>query len=247
MENIGAQGFRWFIARVEDINDPEKTGRVRIRVISLHSENKAQLPTDRLPWARILMHPTSASLNTVGLSPTGIEKGSTVVGFFMDGHECNLPVIMGTLYGNDLPVETIGNDISNRKDNLLPNEPEPSVTRTVYPNNKVLKTKSGHLIEIDDTPNNERINLYHKSGTYVEITSDGRLVIKSVGDVIDLTAKNKFEYIKGDYTLKVDGNISIDGSSVTICQGTQFAARIGDDVDLNTGKIISGSSKVKIG
>ena len=247
MINIGADGFRWFIARVEDINDPEKYGRVRIRVIGLHSDNRAELPTLRLPWARLLMNVNSPSVSNIGVSPTGIEVGTTVVGFFIDGNECNLPVIMGTLYGTDLPMETTGIDKSTRSDNLLPGEPGPSIGQSVYPNNKVLKTKSGHLIEIDDTPNNERINLYHKSGTYVEITSDGRLVIKSVGDVIDLTAKNKTEYIKGNYTLKVEGSITIDGADVNICNGSQAAARVSDSVDLNSGKIISGSSKVKIG
>lgn len=259
MDNIGAQGFRWFIARVEDVKDPEKNGRVRIRVISLHSENKGQLPKDNLPWARVLMPVTSPSLNGVGTSPTGIDVDSTVVGFFLDGNECNYPVVMGTLYGTDRPDETVGIEKTSRNDRKLPGEPGPAVENTpldvIYPNNKVIKTKSGHIMEVDDTPNFERINLYHKSGTYIEINNEGRLVIKAVGDVIDLTAKNKTEYIKGDYNLSINGNMTVrvtgriilDGDSASICGGTEKAARIGDSVDVGIGKIISGSSKVTIG
>lgn len=36
---------------VEDINDPEKAGRVRIRVLGIHSDNKAYVKTEQLPWA----------------------------------------------------------------------------------------------------------------------------------------------------------------------------------------------------
>jgi hypothetical protein len=258
MENIGAQGFRWFVGKVEDIKDPEKNGRVKVRIFNVHSDNRAQLPTDRLPWARLMMPVTSASLNSIGVSPTGIEVDSTVIGFFLDSDECNFPVVMGTLYGTDRPNESIG--ISNRSgDRLEPYEPAPSIDSTpldsIYPNNKVLKTKSGHILEFDDTPNYERINLYHKSGTYIEINNEGRLVIKSVNDSLELTTKNKIEYVKGNYTLEVkgnlsikaDGNITINGATVDINNGEKAAARVDDSVNLVTGLITSGSSTVKIG
>lgn len=36
---------------VENVNDEEKAGRVRIRVLGIHSDNKAYVKTDELPWA----------------------------------------------------------------------------------------------------------------------------------------------------------------------------------------------------
>jgi hypothetical protein len=36
---------------VEDVNDPEKAGRVKIRVLGVHSDNKAYVKTEQLPWA----------------------------------------------------------------------------------------------------------------------------------------------------------------------------------------------------
>ena len=37
---MGFNGFTWWIGVVEDNNDPEKLGRVRVRCLGLHTENK---------------------------------------------------------------------------------------------------------------------------------------------------------------------------------------------------------------
>ena len=59
-------------------------------------------------------------------------------------------------------------------------EPE-SAFNGAYPYNKVTQTESGHIIEVDDTPGSERIHIYHKSGTYVEIDSNGSMVKRTKG------------------------------------------------------------------
>jgi len=58
-------------------------------------------------------------------------------------------------------------------------EPISLSDKSKYPNNSVIETKSGHVIEIDDTPGNERIRMYHKSGTYIDFRPDGSKVEKS--------------------------------------------------------------------
>lgn len=253
MLNLGQNSYRWFIGRVEDIKDPERLGRVRVRVQNVHTDNTANVPINQLPWAVLIMPVTSPSLNGVGISPTGIEVGTTVIGFFLDGNECNYPVIAGTIYGIDRPNETIGIYNNNRNENRVGTEPGPAAVNQerIYTNNKVIKTKSGHILEVDDTPDFERISVYHKSGTYIEIDSSGRVVIKSVGDYYDITAKNKIEYIGGNYTLKVEGDIRINGKTINLNNGTNGAARIGDivpdsETDGSQG-IGEGSSTVFIG
>ena len=42
----GRQGFIWFTGIVEDVNDPAQLGQVRVRIIGLHSEDKALAPTE---------------------------------------------------------------------------------------------------------------------------------------------------------------------------------------------------------
>ena len=43
-EYLGFNGFIWFMGVVEDILDPLKTGRVKVRCLEWHSENKQEVP-----------------------------------------------------------------------------------------------------------------------------------------------------------------------------------------------------------
>lgn len=95
-----SETFSWFIGVVEDRNDPKRLGRLRVRVFGDHTADKTKIPTEDLPWAQIMLPPTSASLGGVGVSPTGIQQGSWVVGFYMDGPSKQTPFIMGSIHGN---------------------------------------------------------------------------------------------------------------------------------------------------
>jgi len=67
-----------------------------------------------------------------------------------------------------------------------------------YPHNKVMETESGHIFEIDDTPGEERIHIYHKSGTYQEINKDGRKVNKVIDDNLTVVEGSDNRYVKED-------------------------------------------------
>ena len=47
--HMGLDGFIWFIGVVENRNDPSQMGRVQVRCISFHTDNKNDLPTEDLP------------------------------------------------------------------------------------------------------------------------------------------------------------------------------------------------------
>ena len=96
---IGFDGFVWFQGVVEDRLDPEKLGRVRVRILGLHTENKTEIPTEDLPWAYPIQPITSAAMNGIGETPVGPVEGTWVVGFFRDGQNCQEPVIFGTIAG----------------------------------------------------------------------------------------------------------------------------------------------------
>ena len=255
-KSVGEEGFRWFIGRVEDRNDPEKIGRIRVRAFNVHGDD-TEAPTSTLPWATVLLPVASASLKGVGISPTGIQVGSTVFGFFMDGNETTMPVIVGVIPGvGDLSLFAIERNALNRE----PLGPEPpSAYRAKYPYNKVVQTESGHLFEVDDTPDNERIHTSHRSGTYQEVNFEGNRVNRIVGNDYEIVQKNQKIYIvgdvdievKGNYKLNVTGNVTINGKTVNINNGSMGAARIGDsvpdtEVDGPQG-IGEGSSTVFIG
>jgi uncharacterized Zn-binding protein involved in type VI secretion len=252
VQSVGEEGFRWFIGVVEDRDDPLKQGRVRVRIYNVHGDI-VETPKNTLPFAVVLMPGFSASLNQVGVSATGLQIGSTVVGFFMDGNDTMMPVIFGVMPGqNDMPKLAAGQSTINKQ--LLGPEPA-NAFNARYPYNKVTKTESGHVIEIDDTPNFERLHTYHKSGTYSEIDHTGQRVNRIVGDDYEIVERNKTIYIngnvninvKGSYSLNVDGPISINGSTVNINNGTQGAARVGDTADTQDNGDLEGTNIIQTG
>lgn len=84
---------------VEDrTSDPLKLGRCKVRVLGLHSANKADLPTADLPWAIIMQPVTSAAMSGIGQSPTGLVEGTIVVVMFTDQYK-QQPIIIGSIGG----------------------------------------------------------------------------------------------------------------------------------------------------
>lgn len=81
-------------------------------------------------------------------------------------------------------------------------EPKRDYVEPVYPFNHVHETESGHILELDDTPDKERIHLYHRKGTRVEIDKDGNYIEKIV--------KDKYSVVLGDETVTISGNVVVN-------------------------------------
>ena len=77
MQNfMGMDGFIWFTGVVEDRNDPSKLGRVRVRCVGHHTDDKSKIPTADLPWAHV-MHPvTDPSMSGMGNTPPFMVEGT---------------------------------------------------------------------------------------------------------------------------------------------------------------------------
>ena len=104
---MGKDGFQWFVGVVEDRQDPQRLGRVRVRCLGYHTEIHEDLKTVDLPWAHPMNPITSATVSGLGQTPLGPVEGTWVVGFFQDGADAQQPIIMGTLPGvaNTLPTK----------------------------------------------------------------------------------------------------------------------------------------------
>jgi len=96
---MGTDGFIWFVGVVEDRDDPDYLGRVRVRCLGYHTEIKEQLPTEDLPWATVMAPTTNPSMGGLGSTPPFLVEGSWVVGFFRDSKEKQQPIILGSLPG----------------------------------------------------------------------------------------------------------------------------------------------------
>ena len=287
---MGQDGFNWFVGVVEDRDDPEKAGRVRVRCLGYHSANVQEIPKDDLPWASVMMPVTAGANSGIGFSPHFLLEGTWVVGFFRDPAKQE-PVIIGAIPGKNTTDTTnftiaasskVGG-FSSPKDgggfidpnskyptdlyldiadtNLLAQEsadthPSKSVKDTLdswstasgsaeqiastqasakYPTNHVFETESGHYVEFDDTEGNERIHLYHKMGTFIEIDKSGNVIIKTVGNVTNIVAGNMDTYVKGNYSVSAGGNIDVyAGKDLT------------EKVDGNRKTTITGNDEVAI-
>lgn len=121
-------------------------------------------------------------------------------------------------------------------------EPDPAYAAT-YPNNRVLETASGHVIEIDDTNGSERIHVYHKSGTYIEMDSAGNYTTRIKGTKYEIVDRNSYLYISGacNVTIGGDANLEVSGSVYGVVHGSAILG-ISEDLDVKASNIILDAS-----
>lgn len=123
----------------------------------------------------------SAFEDPTGLFPRPEYYNSTSVSYAAVGAKRNDLTVFATAPGVDYKLGT----------------PVPSE----YPYNQSRETSSGHVVEIDDTPGNERILISHKDKFGIELRPDGTILI---------TAKNnKVESVGGDLTIVVEGDANL--------------------------------------
>ena len=96
-----------------------------------------------------------------------------------------------------------------------------------YPYNKVTETEGGHIIEMDDTPGSERIHVYHKSGTFIEIDANGSVIKRAIGSSYEIIDKNGKISIAGQADVSIlgacnifvgnDATIEVEGNTILHC------------------------------
>lgn len=250
---------------VEDNNDELKLGRVKVRVVGKHApiptknDNYEFLPTKDLPYATPI-YPAGAS-SISGVNQFSVpEINSVVVCGYFDEDEQEMFYI-GTLalvgsnkltgYGvssnpnpkKSYPLSDLVSGTNNlRQDsssNTLFSVPGPSYA-TVYPNNNVIQTKTGHVIELDDSSGAERLRIYHKSGTYTETNPDGSNVDSSVGDKY-ITTPNLNVHCENNCNVYVGTNNNVEigndnivniGNNSTITVGLNSSLTAGGNITL---------------
>jgi hypothetical protein len=129
--------------------------------------------------------------------------------------------------------------MAEKKGGQDPRHPK-STYEARYPYNRVEVTESGHERHYDDTPGKERIREAHKSGTYYEISPDGKKVEQVVG--------NSVRYVKGGETKTVDkdSDTKVHGSSRTNISGDSHSETKGSTTTTSGGhsKQIVGGNQV---
>jgi hypothetical protein len=92
----------------------------------------------------------------------------------------------------------------------------------IYPYNNATQSESGHLFELDDTPDRERVRIQHgKSGNFLEMAPNGDEVHKIYGDGYEIIAGRKNVLIKGTCNITVEGdcNMHVVGNKTEVIDG----------------------------
>ena len=121
-------------------------------------------------------------------------------------------------------------------DEPIPRGTELSGKTGIYPFNHVFESESGHIKEVDDTPDGERLFTQHTAGTYEEIIADGTKTVKVVGDNYELIAGGSNIYVRGNI------NLTCSGTKRELIEG-DYILEVGGDFT----RKIGGSEQVKIG
>lgn len=125
-----------YVGVVEDRQDPAMLGRCRVRVVGLHTDNRAILKTEDLPWAIPLQSINSAANSGIGYAPVGPIEGTTVLVEFLDEHQ-QIPIMLGTIAG--VPGAGALSDI----DSIAPTEDEVKGAAFTAPNATAVTTSAG--------------------------------------------------------------------------------------------------------
>jgi len=144
--------------KVLDNNDPDELGRIKVQVLNVLEGIEAAF----LPWAIPAMSLFTGSGNGFGCF-TVPEVDSYVWCFFEAGDIYQPVYFAEALSGvHGLPVER----------------------ETDYPNTKVMKTKNGIVITINDKLESEEIKILHPTGAFIQIDKSGNITVS--GNRIDL-------------------------------------------------------------
>ena len=100
---IGRDGFRWWIGQVapkevqEQLNKDGWGNRLKVRIMGYHPYNVVELPNKDLPWAQVLLSTSDGTGAANYGTSHKVRPGDIVFGFFLDGDNAQVPVILVAL------------------------------------------------------------------------------------------------------------------------------------------------------
>ena len=155
--NPGVLGidFLWWIGQIADDStwrDNMMTGkfpvkdtipgwgaRYKVRIMGVHDQGQEAVPEEDLPWANIMYPVTAGGGQLNSWMSSNLRQGNMVFGFWMDGKDMQVPVIMGVL-GNNAQT-ALGTKIG-KPDNSVTNTQPGNIAKSGYATGAITKTGS---------------------------------------------------------------------------------------------------------
>lgn len=171
------------IGTVLDLADPEKLGRVKLRL--------PQFDDQQTDWARVAS-PMAGKDRGFFFQP---EIGDEVLVGFENG-DPRRAYVLGALWSKvDTPPPRDGNDPQN--------------------NWRMIKSRSGHIVKLDDTQGGEKIEIIDKSGSH-------KVVIDSANSKIQILCQS------GDMEISApSGKLQINAQSIEMKASAQMDVQAG--------------------
>jgi phage protein D/phage baseplate assembly protein gpV len=187
------------VGLVTNNNDPTGTGRIRVKFPSL-------VDNDESAWA-----PMATPMTGNGRGFQYIPEINDEVLVAFDDGDINRPYIIGCLWnGVDTP----------------PLSPSDAVGGDGKVNKRMIKSRSGHIVLLDDTQGSESITIQDKNGNQIVFnSSDNSMQIK----------------VQGDLTIEAQGSIKISGMA-----GVEVSSQATMSVKGTAGTTIEGTATLTL-
>lgn len=244
---------------IEDNKDPLKAGRVRVRIFELHTADKKALPTKNLPWASVdAPNLMGGLIQGMGMSSV-LRQGLWVRVFFETEYGVELydkPVVASVITGifttpgdtslgfcdpdgiypikdriniPDMSTSARSSGVTNKNNNVSADSGEEPQKPSTYGSGLILETPGGNLFEMDDTSGNNRVQMLHNTGTYIEMNNAGSIIEKIVNEKLEMILSNYNLFIDGNQNIKLKGNkvdetlgnvdVKIQGNETNVVNG----------------------------
>lgn len=184
------------IGVVTDNQDPQHMGRVKVKYPWLSSEHASD-------WARIV---SPGAGNKRGLEFLPEINDEVLVGFEMG--DIHYPYVLGGLWnGQDAP-------------------PEPQASSGGKVQKRVILSRSGHKIILDDSDGGGGITIEDKNGN--------KLLLDSSSNALQITVRGDTTLkAQGNLTLEAQGQVQIKGMGISVDGGTSDVTVKGSTINLN--------------
>lgn len=179
------------IGTVMDLQDPEKLGRVRLRL--------PQFDDQKTDWAR-MSTPMAGKDRGFFFQP---EVGDEVLVAFENG-DPRRAYVLGALWSKvDSPPPRDGNDPQN--------------------NWRMIKSRSGHIVKLDDTQGKEKIEIIDKSGSHKVVIDSANSKIQIVCDTGDMeisAPSGKLQINARSIEIKSSAEMKVEARAMLTVKGT---------------------------
>ena len=202
-------------------SDPEKLGRVQVKYPWMPKASSSELSSG---WARLTFVGGGADRGIVFLP----EVNDEVLLAFENG-DMSSPYVLGVLY--------------NGKDKLPKGTAELIDSGTKKVNERVIVSRSGHKIILDDTSGKEKITIQDK-------TEKNKIEIDSTKNEFKIISEGKLDLqSKGDLTLTTDGKMTFKAKqdlSASTDAGMSLKATKNVDVNATQNITLKGTQSVSV-